>query len=69
MSYFDTMTEIDEFRAMEEGIIQGLKMALLIADEHHNTYGYTAKIVIGIREALWKQIADVQEIYGDDESE
>jgi hypothetical protein len=69
MSYVDTMTEADEFRAMEEGIIQGLKIALSIADEHHNTYGYTAKIVIGIREALSKQIECVEEIYGDDESE
>jgi len=71
MSYFDTMSETDEYRAWEEGRLQGLKdiqMKLLVYQQKERY------VVDWFLQSLMDKMVDKQqdfldEIYGDDDDE
>ena len=71
MSYFDTMSETDEYRAWEEGRLQGLKdiqMKLLVYQQKGRN------VVDWFLQSLMDKMVEEQqdlldEIYGDDDDE
>ena len=72
MSFVDTLTEADEFRAWEEGRLHGLKHALDIIQNTYMKAGF-ARLIRDMRANVTKAVVDQQrfldEAYGDDESE
>ena len=66
MSYFDTMSETDEYRAWEEGRLQGLKD---IQRETRFLENYNASISRIINKMVEAQQDLLDEIYGDDDDE
>ena len=71
MSYFDTMSETDEYRAWEEGRLQGLKdiqMKLLVYQQKER-YVVDWFLQSLMDKMLDKQQEFLDEIYGDDDDE
>jgi hypothetical protein len=70
MSYVDTLSEADEFRAWEEGRLQGLKDAVISLDNTSMVSGFARLIRdmkknVKLRMQAQQQFLD--EAYGDDE--
>ena len=66
MNYVDTLSETDEFRAWEEGRLQGLKD---IQRETRFFENYNASISRIINKMVEAQQDLLDEIYGDDDDE
>ena len=66
MNYVDTLSESDEFRAWEEGRLQGLKD---IQRETRFLENYNASISRIINKMVEAQQDLLDEIYGDDDDE
>ena len=66
MNYVDTLSETDEFRAWEEGRLQGLKD---IQRETRFLENYNASISRIINKMVEAQQDLLDEIYGDDDDE
>ena len=65
MNYYDTMSEVDEMRAWEEGRLQGLK------DIEKLTWHDNSELLLRsvIRKLVIEQQELLDEIYGEDEDE
>ena len=65
MNYYDTMSEVDEMRAWEEGRLQGLK------DIEKLTWHDNSELLLRsvIRKMVIEQQELLDEIYGEDDDE
>ena len=65
MNYYDTMSEVDEMRAWEEGRLQGLK------DIEKLTWHDNSELLLRsvIRKLVIEQQELLDEIYGEDDDE